>query len=86
VAAAKQDFAVWSGLISHSTLFSMEQKVSVYHCVQDALDNGGILTSQQEELLQEVCEKIRYTVPDLEKQLIKMEPQQPGLEQGQQML
>ncbi len=84
--AAKQDFATRSGLIPDSALFSTEQMAGVYRCVQDALDNGCALTSQQEDLLQEVCEKIRQTVPDLEEQLTKMEPQQPGLEQEQQML
>ena len=63
--AAKQDFAVRSGLIQREQLFSPEQLTELSRCVQSVLDHQNELTCDQESLLRETQEQIETLVPDL---------------------
>ncbi len=58
-AAARQDFAVRSGLVEENRLLSDEQAVAVYHCVRDALERDCSLAAEQENLLEDICNKMR---------------------------
>lgn len=67
--AAKQDFAVRSGLIRRGQLFSPEQLTELSRCVQAVLDDQNELTCDQETLLRETQEQIETLVPNLEQRM-----------------
>lgn len=67
--AAKQDFAVRSGLIRREQLFSPEQLTELSRCVQAVLDDQNELTCDQEALLRETQEQIETLVPNLEQRM-----------------
>lgn len=81
--AAKQNFAVRSGLVDADHLLTQEQMVEVYHSIQETLD-GGNLSRKQESLLEEVRNKIQRSIPDLEGRLPQISSQEPaqGMEQS----
>lgn len=78
-AAAKQDFAVRSGLISEAQLFSTEELTEFYRAIGYLLENGPELQEEQLKATQTARAKIEYTVPNLQE---KLEQEQ---EQGQQL-
>lgn len=67
--AAKQDFAVRSGLIPHSTLFAPEQLVEIYHCCTEVLAGLYSIEVEQRKCLQSIIEQIECNVPDLGERL-----------------
>ncbi|WP_326974734.1 hypothetical protein [Caproicibacter sp. BJN0012] len=67
--AAKQDFAVRSGLIRRGQLFSPEQLTELSRCVQAVLDDQNELTCDQETLLRETQEQIETLVPNLQQRM-----------------
>ncbi len=83
-AAARQDFAVRSGLVEENRLLSDEQAVAVYHCVRDALERDCSLTAEQENLLEDICNKMRQWVPDIDDLTDQMTVRKPeqGMEQS----
>ena len=62
--AAKQDFAVRSGLIPASALFTPEQLTEVYRSIGETLENYCI-TPERQKLLESAEQQIRLAVPDL---------------------
>lgn len=76
--AAKQDFAVRSGLISKAQLFSPEELTELYRGIDYFLENGPELQEEQLKATQAAREKIEYTVPNLQERL------NHELDQGQQ--
>lgn len=64
--AAKQDFAVRSGLIPRSALFTPEQLTEVYRCIQETLENSYPITDERQKCLQSTAEQIEHSVPDLD--------------------
>ena len=77
--AAKQDFAVRSGLISKAQLFSDEELSELYRSTDYLLENGPELQQEHLKAIQTARTKIEYIVPNLQERL---EPEQ---NQGQQM-
>jgi len=67
--AAKQGFAIRSGLISRSALFAPEQLTEVYRSIHETLDSGYPITVEREKLLESVAEQIERSVPDLEERV-----------------
>lgn len=63
--AAKQDFAIRSGLISEHQLFKDEQLIEIYRCCADTLEAGFDLTHEQEKCIRSVQEQIDSGVPDI---------------------
>ena len=63
--AAKQDFAVRSGLIPGGALFEPEQLAEVYRSIHETLESGYPITEERQKLLESVAEQIERTVPDL---------------------
>ncbi len=61
--AAKQNFAVRSGLVDKNQLFTPEQLTEVYRSIQETLDSDH-LSNEQESLLEEVRDKIQRSVLD----------------------
>jgi len=74
--AAKQDFAVRSGLIRREPLFSPEQLTELSRCVQTVLEDQNELTYDQEALLRETQEQITDLVPDLQQRIAQAQPQE----------
>ena len=79
-AAARQEFAVRSGLVGEDRLLSDEQMAEVYRCIRNTLENDETLTVERENLLQEVCGKMQRCIPGVEKLAIQ-EPEH-GMEQS----
>ena len=70
-AAAKQDFAVRSGLIPRSALFTPEQLMEIYFCCTDVLAGLYTITGEQEECLKSVLDQIEHGIPDFDERLEK---------------
>lgn len=77
--AAKQDFAVRSGLISKAQLFSPEELTELYRGIEYLLENGPEPQEEQLKAARTAREKIEYTVPNLQEKL------DHELDQGQQL-
>ena len=77
--AAKQDFAVRSGLISNARLFSDEELSELYRATDYLMDNDFELQQEHLKAIQTARTKIEYIVPNLQE---KLEQEQ---NQGQQM-
>lgn len=67
--AAKQDFAVRSGLISKAQLFSPEELTELYRGIEYLLENGPEPQEEQLKAAWTAREKIEYTVPNLQEKL-----------------
>ena len=78
--AAKQDFAVRSGLISKAQLFSPEELTERYRGTDYLLDEGPELEDVQLKALQTARTKIEYTVPDLTDRLEQGQEQEPQMD------
>lgn len=63
--AAKQDFAVRSGLVKRSLIFKDEQLTEMYRCIQDTLNQDFDLTREQRHLLEGTQEQITDLFPEL---------------------
>ena len=63
--AAKEDFAIRSGLMQEDTLFTPEQLAAVYHCIKSVVNFDNALTYEREKVLKGVNEKICDRLPNL---------------------
>ena len=63
--AAKQDFAVRSGLIPRSALFTPEQLTEVYRSIHETLGGDYPITDERRKLLESTAKQIEDGVPDL---------------------
>ena len=73
--AAKQSFAVRSGLIQGSALFTPEQMMEIYHCSTEILAGLYPITDEQQKCLQSIIEQVEASVPDFDERLQKeLEP------------
>jgi hypothetical protein len=69
-AAAKEDFAVRSGLVDKQKLFSPEQLTEMYRCMAEVRNSiNENLTYEQERELERIQEQIADIVPDLSERL-----------------
>lgn len=64
--SAKRDFAVRSGLLPSSALFTPEQLTEVYRSIHETLDSEYPLTDERRKLLESAAEQIEDFVPDLD--------------------
>ena len=64
--AAKQDFAVRSGLVQEQRVFSDEQLSEIYRCVKFTEENALFLTDESYKTLQKISDQIEQLVPDVE--------------------
>ncbi len=71
--AAKNDFAVRSGLIDRQRLFSDEQLTELYRCASNELDSNSNLTYEQEKSVGNIRMQIRSLVPDLDERLANLQ-------------
>lgn len=63
--AAKRDFAVRSGLLPASALFTQDQLTEVYRSVQETLDGDSPLTDKRRKALETAAGQMEEAVPDL---------------------
>lgn len=62
--AAKQDFAVRSGLVQEQRVFSDQQLSEIYRCVKFTEENSLILTDESYKALQKISEQIGQIIPN----------------------
>lgn len=67
--AAKRDFAIRSGLIPRSALFTPEQLTEVYRSIQETLESACFLIDERRKCLESCAGQIERGVPDLEAQV-----------------
>lgn len=67
--AAKQDFAIRSGLIPKQLVFDTEELIEIYRSLEDTKSGGYELSNEQEELIEKVQNKIKDSVIDFDKKL-----------------
>ena len=77
--AAKQDFAVRSGLIPRAQLFTPEELTELYRAAEHWFYEGPELDYKQQKAIQEARTKIEYTVPDLQSRLEQAQSQEPQM-------
>ena len=77
-AAAKRNFAVRSGLVPRSALFTSEQLTEVYRCIHETLESEYPITEERRKCLESTAEQIEQCVPDLDARVI--EPNQKEME------
>ena len=65
-AAAKRNFAVRSGLVPRSALFTPEQLAEVYRCIHETLESEYSITDERQKCLESAAEQIERCVPDLD--------------------
>lgn len=78
--AAKQDFAVRSGLIPKEQVFEKNQLIEIYRCCMDTLQGSFALTYEQEKTIISVRDQIEEMIPDILKRI-----QAHDMEQEQSM-
>jgi hypothetical protein len=77
--AAKEDFAIRSGLIQKEKLFTSEQLTEVYKCIKGMLEGGYELTYDSERKLGDIREQIESIVPDVEERIAQAQGQTPQM-------
>ena len=78
--AAKQNFAIRSGLVDKNQMFTPEQLVEVYRCIYETLDSEYPITDSRCEILENACAQIEKIVPNLD--ALVQESNQEELELG----
>lgn len=74
--AAKRDFALRSGLIPESLLFTDEQLTEVYRCIREELESGYDIPEERRRTLQSAAEQIERSVPHLEELVMRSNQQE----------
>ena len=64
-AAAKQNFAIRSGLIPSALLFTPEQMAVIFDAAQNMTAEGFVSNPKQEKLLEQIMEQIEGVVPEV---------------------
>ena len=59
-----------------SQIFSADERFELYRCVEDALSAGFELSSDVENKLADVKEKLKESVPDFDKRLTTIDEQE----------
>lgn len=59
---AREDFATRSGLVNKNLLFSKNELVEIYRCIEDTLNNEYEITDKQRESLEDVQTRIENSV------------------------
>lgn len=82
-AAAKQDFAIRSGLILRDKLFAPEQLTAIYTCIDGVLEGTHKnYTFEEEKEIQVIRDKIANILPDLDQRIAKIEQENKPLHQS----
>ena len=66
---AKEDFATRSGLVNAKLIFKDTELVEIYRCLEDTLNNGYELADKQRKMLEDMQDRIQYSVVGFEELL-----------------
>ncbi len=78
---AKEDFVKRSELFPENQIFSADERFELYRCVEDTLSAGFELSSDVENILADVKEKLKESIPDFDKRLTTLDEQDQQQEQ-----
>ena len=78
---AKEDFVKRTGLLPENQIYSVEERFELYRCVEDTLSAGFELSSDVENILADVKEKLKESIPDFDKRLTTLDKQDQQQEQ-----
>ena len=78
---AKEDFVKRSELLPENQIFSADERFELYRCVEDTLSAGFELSSDVENILVDVKEKLKDSIPDFDKRLTTLDEQDQQQEQ-----
>ena len=78
---AKEDFVKRAGLLPDNQIYSADERFELYRCVEDTLSAGFELSGDVENLLTEVKEKLKESIPDFDKRLTTLDEQDQQQEQ-----
>ena len=78
---AKEDFVKRAGLLPENQIYSVEERFELYRCVEDTLSAGFELSSDVENILADVKEKLKDSIPDFDKRLTTLDEQDQQQEQ-----
>lgn len=78
---AKEDFVKRSELLPENQIFSADERFELYRCVEDALSAGFELSSDVENILADVKEKLKESIPDFDERLTTLDEQDQQQEQ-----
>ena len=73
--AAKQDFAIRSGLVPRHQVFNQEQLTEIFRCCADTLDAELNLTPKQKACIRDIQEQIENGIPDVVDRIKEQEQQ-----------
>ena len=62
-------------------IYSVEERFELYRCVEDTLSAGFELSSGVENILADVKEKLKESIPDFDKRLTTLDEQDQQQEQ-----
>ncbi len=78
---AKEDFVKRAGLLPEDQIYSADERFELYRCVEDTLSAGFELSSDVENILADVKEKLKESIPDFDKRLTTLDEQDQQQEQ-----
>lgn len=78
---AKEDFVKRTGLLPENQIYSVEERFELYRCVEDTLSAGFELSSDVENILADVKEKLKESIPNFDKRLTTLDEQDQQQEQ-----
>ena len=78
---AKEDFVKRSELLPENQIYSADERFELYRCVEDTLSAGFELSSDVENILADVKEKLKESIPDFDKRLTTLDEQDQQQEQ-----
>ena len=78
---AKEDFVKRSELLPENQIFSADERFELYRCVEDTLSAGFELSSDVENILADVKEKLKDSIPDFDERLTTLDKQDRQQEQ-----
>lgn len=78
---AKEDFVKRTGLLPENQIFSADERFELYRCVEDTLSAGFELSSDVENILVDVKEKLKDSIPDFDERLTTLDKQDQQQEQ-----
>ena len=73
--AAKQDFAIRSGLVPQHQVFNQEQLTEIFRCCADTLNADLNLSPKQEACIRDIQEQIESGIPDVVHRIKEQEQQ-----------
>lgn len=78
---AKADFVKRAELLPENQIYSADERFELYRCVEDTLSAEFELSSDVENILADVKEKLKESIPDFNKRLTTLDEQDQQQEQ-----